>query len=85
MCIALQADVLPRVQEEVDGVVPVGALRGGAAERNAVALLRAAEHGRPPPLHQRHRLRRRVRLPRHLPRLRAQGCNGTVHIHIHLI
>ena len=53
MCITLQADVLPRVQEEVDGVVPVGALRGGAAERNAVALLRAAEHGRPPPLHQR--------------------------------
>ena len=51
MCIALQADVLPRVQEEVDGVVPVGALRGGAVQRDAVDLLRADQVQRVPPHH----------------------------------
>jgi hypothetical protein len=71
-----QADVLPRLQEEVDRVVPVGSVRPGAAERNAVALLRAAHQGRAPPLHQRHRLRRPVRLHHHLHHLRAQGSNG---------
>jgi hypothetical protein len=68
-----QADVLPRLQEEVDRVVPVGSVRRGAAERNAVALLRAAHQGRAPPLHQRNRLRRPVRLHHHL---RAQGSKG---------
>jgi hypothetical protein len=80
-----QADVLPRLQEEVDRVFPVGAVRGGFAERNAVALLRAAHQGRAPRLHQRHRLRCPVRLHHHLHRLRAQGSNGSSSIDLVVI
>ncbi len=75
-CKLMQADVLSGVQEEVDGVVPVGAVRGGAAERNAVALLRPPHLRPPPPLHQLHRLPRRVPLPHRLPPLRPQAGHG---------
>jgi hypothetical protein len=72
-----QADVLPDLQEQVDGGVPVGAVRGGALQRHAVDLLRAAQVQRVPAHHhQLRRLRHRDPLHRHLPPLRAQQGKG---------
>jgi hypothetical protein len=72
-----QADVLPDLQEQVDGGVPVGAVRGGPLQRHAVDLLRAAQVQRAPAHHhQLRRLRHRDPLHRHVPPLRAQEGKG---------
>ncbi len=68
----MQGDVLAGVQEEVDGRVQLGAVRGGALQLGAVDLLRAGEDQLEAAAdHQRLRLRRRGGLHRPLPRLRA--------------
>uniref|UniRef100_I1QQ98 Uncharacterized protein n=1 Tax=Oryza glaberrima TaxID=4538 RepID=I1QQ98_ORYGL len=70
----VQADVPEGVQEEVDGGVQLGAVRGGALQLHAVDTVRHGEDQlQPPPHHQRLRLRRRGRLHRRLPRLRPQA------------
>lgn len=77
----MQPDVLPDLQEQVDGGVPVGAVRGGALQRHAVDLLRADQVQRGPPHHhQRRRLRDRDHLHRHVPRLRPQESQGSIHV-----
>jgi hypothetical protein len=69
----LQTDVLPHLQEQVDGRLPVGSLRGSAVQRHAVDLLRTDQVQRDlPHHHQRRRLRHRDHLHRHVLRLRAQ-------------
>jgi hypothetical protein len=73
----VQADVLPDLQEQVDGGLPVGAVRGGSLQRDAVDLLRAAQVRRVPAHHQQlRRLRHRDPLHRHVPRLRAKEGKG---------
>uniref|UniRef100_A0A453RN07 Bidirectional sugar transporter SWEET n=1 Tax=Aegilops tauschii subsp. strangulata TaxID=200361 RepID=A0A453RN07_AEGTS len=65
-------DVPADLQEEDDGRVQLGAVRGGALQLLAAHLLRAAQDRLPPPAHhQQLRLLHRDRLHRRLPRLRA--------------
>jgi hypothetical protein len=76
--VARQADVLPDLQEQVDGGIPVGAVRGGALQRDAVDLLRADQVRRVPAHHrQRRRLCHRDYLHHHVPRLRSQEGQGS--------
>jgi hypothetical protein len=74
---ALQADVLPRVPQEVDGGVPVDPVRGDAVQLHAVDLLRAAQvRRRAAGDHQRRRVRDRGGVPGRVPGVRAQGRQG---------
>uniref|UniRef100_A0A804UE29 Uncharacterized protein n=1 Tax=Zea mays TaxID=4577 RepID=A0A804UE29_MAIZE len=70
----MQADVPPRVPEEVDGGVQLGAVCGGSVQLHAVDPVRAGEDQLQPAAdHQRLRVRGGGRLHPPLPRLRAAG------------
>lgn len=68
--------VLQDLQEEVDRVVRLGAIRGGLVQCVDVGLLRHPHRRPSPPHHQHRRLHSRNCLSRHFPSLRGTEIAG---------